>query len=579
MVDTAKEEKAKMSEISRFRPYNPLWAQLGDLYGAIGNPPKISKTIVSGNQRHTIGKVLNVLTYFIRCGEIKRDTKTSLVDKDCIDKAIAEQAKNKLEQDQPSTSNLPKKTGLTKTATVMKDLSALNKNAGKKSSDDTEYRNILVTFKKNDIPNVLVFRDSRFVQQELRIGNFQMDTGIEMSSEQKFKIRSYKIKGKGDEIKFLITSPDDEDGNDKASGTDKENIESWPRQKAMSLPPEIGRDMDSPIVDPHPERPNPLAEIWGNEPMKKNRKGLKIEKWLKGEKNEIDFHYWIKDGPATDKELKRSKSLYTKSSYAKNSEHIRRLETSRSRRQVYTENKEENAEGIFLKSCPSLSDLITANSVGISERLTWGIERVKEAVCLEEEQHFEFAKNMIEKNRNSKNSNVVFVLGENEELVGLRQIGDSVGFGGKKTSARNYSTDRKYFIPSDTYGYLQEKGFNFSQLHPIVETTSRAQDDVDDDDDFGDDCGTNDDEGDNISLKRANSADDLENENFAPPKICKKDQIQIVDIPMPIPVANDDEKSKDPFQLEHPGFVPSLFVGITDHYIADVVLQVSYNLL
>lgn len=39
------EENMKLSEISKIYPYNALWAQLGDLYGAITCPTKLSKTV------------------------------------------------------------------------------------------------------------------------------------------------------------------------------------------------------------------------------------------------------------------------------------------------------------------------------------------------------------------------------------------------------------------------------------------------------------------------------------------------------------------------------------------------------
>ncbi|CAH0407884.1 unnamed protein product [Chilo suppressalis] len=55
------------------RPYNALWAQLSDLCGCIGFPPRAAKTIISGNTNaNFINRLLLVLTYFVRCGNIKR---------------------------------------------------------------------------------------------------------------------------------------------------------------------------------------------------------------------------------------------------------------------------------------------------------------------------------------------------------------------------------------------------------------------------------------------------------------------------------------------------------------------------
>lgn len=87
-VITINQNQAKMSEISKFHPYNVLWAQLGDLYGSIGNPSRLAKTIVCGAHTVTINKVLSVLTYFVRCGEIQRVKSTKTLDKNEIEDLI-----------------------------------------------------------------------------------------------------------------------------------------------------------------------------------------------------------------------------------------------------------------------------------------------------------------------------------------------------------------------------------------------------------------------------------------------------------------------------------------------------------
>lgn len=80
--------EAEQGAISHLRsPSNPLWGQLTDLYGAIGCPTKIAHTIITGssdtstttctktclNQTEVIAKLLNSVTYFIRCSDIKRN--------------------------------------------------------------------------------------------------------------------------------------------------------------------------------------------------------------------------------------------------------------------------------------------------------------------------------------------------------------------------------------------------------------------------------------------------------------------------------------------------------------------------
>lgn len=93
-VITMNQNQAKMSEISKFHPYNVLWAQLGDLYGSIGNPSRLAKTVVCGAQAVTIDKVLSVLTYFVRCGEIQRVKSKKVLDKSKIEEMIKNKGEN-----------------------------------------------------------------------------------------------------------------------------------------------------------------------------------------------------------------------------------------------------------------------------------------------------------------------------------------------------------------------------------------------------------------------------------------------------------------------------------------------------
>ncbi|GFO02076.1 folliculin-interacting protein 1 [Plakobranchus ocellatus] len=60
--------------LAKTHPYNPLWAQLGDLVGAIGQPRKISRTVVVGKKADIVKKLLYVLSYFIRCSEVHENT-------------------------------------------------------------------------------------------------------------------------------------------------------------------------------------------------------------------------------------------------------------------------------------------------------------------------------------------------------------------------------------------------------------------------------------------------------------------------------------------------------------------------
>ncbi|KAH3869210.1 folliculin-interacting protein 1-like isoform X2 [Dreissena polymorpha] len=59
-----------VDSLAKSHPYNPLWAQLGDLYGAIGFPLKLSRTVIVGKKAEVVKKFLFVLSYFIRCSDI-----------------------------------------------------------------------------------------------------------------------------------------------------------------------------------------------------------------------------------------------------------------------------------------------------------------------------------------------------------------------------------------------------------------------------------------------------------------------------------------------------------------------------
>ncbi|XP_026090006.1 folliculin-interacting protein 1-like isoform X1 [Carassius auratus] len=65
-----KHSSPSLDMLAKTHPYNPLWAQLGDLYGAIGSPVRLSRTVVVGRRQELVQRLLYVLTYFIRCSEL-----------------------------------------------------------------------------------------------------------------------------------------------------------------------------------------------------------------------------------------------------------------------------------------------------------------------------------------------------------------------------------------------------------------------------------------------------------------------------------------------------------------------------
>ncbi|XP_022087503.1 folliculin-interacting protein 1-like [Acanthaster planci] len=65
-----KHSSTLLDMLAKSHPYNPLWAQLGDIYGAIGFPVKVAKTIVVGRRADVVCRLLYILSYFIRCSEV-----------------------------------------------------------------------------------------------------------------------------------------------------------------------------------------------------------------------------------------------------------------------------------------------------------------------------------------------------------------------------------------------------------------------------------------------------------------------------------------------------------------------------
>lgn len=748
-----KQERAKMSEISKFHPYNVLWAQMGDLYGAIGSPPKFSKTIVCGTETQTVDKVLNVLTYFIRCGQIERDHKTEVFEKNVVDDILdnfvsCSSARGDTGVASVGTQNIfdvndegdlqfPRAKrpsgGLTRTATCIKDLTSLSANVAIDSQGIQEAVNgsfVVGTYqKKNDIPNVLIFRDSRLVKQELRIGNFLMDTGIEMNMKQKLDIQNYKVKSSTvDHIKLLVTSPENEefavDDADSNSSDDTveeatesiensctypsviettSNLKTSPSLSDLITANSIGSasllngnsSVGAFVKTAVTLQQNPSTFLWGIEPIKE---GLSVEQWqhiekginLKLEMKNVNGNCFsdgnIESGSISTgnsvTEFKRSKSLYTKSSNVKNSDHIRKSKVLRKKsfndldgpptQQQSMDGSTNNIENVdpapnALKSYPSLSDLITANSVGVSERLMWGIEPVKETITLDEEQHFEFAKKMIAANTR-RDPGVVFTLGgDNETLVNLKNseakkkeaaaavassstVPQSTCTTKKTCSHKKHSGVKFNFekYPQIATNYMKnknidlahydfiEKGLKLEQQSaapvsagefPLIGTTTETADD--DENSSECECCAG-----NLSriLQTPSNATELEfsnDDNSYPTStsnatstvltsslrkmsctaqpitvgvktdLCassavvgmfngaakrsavaavmsnpnrNQNTIQLITLPIPKFVYKDGKQATS--KKQRPGFIPSLFVGITDHYIADMVLQV-----
>ncbi|GAB5592189.1 hypothetical protein Unana1_07089 [Umbelopsis nana] len=62
--------------------YDPLWAQLSDLYGHVGHQSRMARTIVVGQQPAVVRRMIYVLSYFIRCNEVYDNLEVLATDND-----------------------------------------------------------------------------------------------------------------------------------------------------------------------------------------------------------------------------------------------------------------------------------------------------------------------------------------------------------------------------------------------------------------------------------------------------------------------------------------------------------------
>ncbi|XP_034288743.1 folliculin-interacting protein 2 isoform X1 [Pantherophis guttatus] len=72
-VFSEKHASPSVNMLAKSHPYNPLWAQLGDLYGAVGSPVRMTRTVIVGKRKDFVQRILYVLTYFLRCSELQEN--------------------------------------------------------------------------------------------------------------------------------------------------------------------------------------------------------------------------------------------------------------------------------------------------------------------------------------------------------------------------------------------------------------------------------------------------------------------------------------------------------------------------
>lgn len=403
------EQRAKLLKVSQKHPYNALWAQLGDLFGAIGLPSKLARTVIYGTEKLSVERLLNVLTYFIRCGEVRRSSKKEDFNKERLNEIVAQKKnehvkKSSLYNRKVSSMLQNRAEGiLPRTPTCKTNLNSLvgsnNENMmlerdeeEEEESDEYDHQltdEVIKTYKMNEIPTVLAFRDSRFVQQELRIGNYLMDTGIEKNSIQQYQQAKQKEIGSNRQsegrIRLTLTTPDNIELNVEDTHMDEDGA------------------MEAIEIEPLPNESSS-----SNSKRQENKNLLRKKPFFWGMTSST-----VKEGLSLN-DLNKIQQCLSKKPLDQQTQ------------QQLQKNKSQQL---------SLSDLITQNSMGKSERMTWGIEPVKENLCLEEQIHFELCQKNIErdhgismtKEKKTAGGNdgvgggVVFVLGDNEPLVNIKR--------------------------------------------------------------------------------------------------------------------------------------------------------------
>ncbi|CAL4069543.1 unnamed protein product, partial [Meganyctiphanes norvegica] len=60
-----------VERLNECHPYNAMWAQLCELSGAVGYPPRASRTILYGSDTQLLTNMLTILSYIVRCSQIK----------------------------------------------------------------------------------------------------------------------------------------------------------------------------------------------------------------------------------------------------------------------------------------------------------------------------------------------------------------------------------------------------------------------------------------------------------------------------------------------------------------------------
>ncbi|XP_037782391.1 uncharacterized protein LOC119578829 isoform X2 [Penaeus monodon] len=64
------EHASLVERLSESHPYNAVWAQLCELSGAVGYPPRAARTLLVGSNASLLSQLLTILSYIIRCSQV-----------------------------------------------------------------------------------------------------------------------------------------------------------------------------------------------------------------------------------------------------------------------------------------------------------------------------------------------------------------------------------------------------------------------------------------------------------------------------------------------------------------------------
>lgn len=375
-VITIHQNQAKMSEISKFHPYNVLWAQLGDLYGSIGNPSRLAKTIVCGAHTVTISKVLSVLTYFVRCGEIQRVKSTKEIDKTEIEEMIS--SKEQRKKVSVPQMNPP---------IMMQNQSEIQENRTKGLSRSKTYLKDIATVCHDD-PVIPIAKDDTSYEFQIDTSNFLLATQPEIAyNDPAIDVIATDVKGKhvnncstNNKIKLMVTSPN----NDRFEYETASEAIDFILKKIEVTTNEVENSQINQHASKHDDHNGNKSRrlLWSIDTVKE---GITIDKWKSFAIDETD------NENIKNIELKRSHSLKTKPNATNN---LRRSKTFREIKRNGTNDYISNFQVENNNKIDSLASLV--HELNFDQNFKGNQQTLKPT------------------------GSVVFVLGDNEVLSGLK---------------------------------------------------------------------------------------------------------------------------------------------------------------